>query len=55
MLLTKRWNEFTLPITPKDTSVASVLSSIEGKYDVVWALKDGQWLSYSPTEMVSLY
>ncbi len=43
------WNTVTLTVHPLDTSVASVLSSIDGKYDNVWANVNGEWLSYSPT------
>ena len=43
------WNTVTLTVHPFDTVVANVLSSIEGKYDNVWAEVNGEWLSYSPT------
>ena len=47
--LTEGWNTVALTIQPEDTAVASVLYSIEGKYNNVWAEVNGNWLSYSPT------
>ncbi len=38
-----------LGVIPFDTKITSVLSSIGGKYDNVWANVNGEWLSYSPT------
>ncbi|MGD0238630.1 MAG: hypothetical protein ABSC55_29335 [Syntrophorhabdales bacterium] len=30
--------------------IASVLSSISGKYDLVWSYGNGQWSYYDPTD-----
>ncbi len=43
------WNTVMLSVRPFNTEITSVLSSISGKYDNVWADVNGQWLSYSPT------
>ncbi|MGQ9610193.1 MAG: RHS repeat-associated core domain-containing protein [bacterium] len=40
------WNLISLPLNPANTSIASVLSSIEGKYTSVWAYGAGGWERY---------
>ncbi len=45
-LLTPGWNLFSLPIIPLDNSLSNVLSSCEGKYEVVWTTTSGNnWRS----------
>ncbi|MFH1928405.1 MAG: hypothetical protein ABIK79_09625 [Chloroflexota bacterium] len=45
------WNLISLPIVPDDRSVAHVLSSIAGYYDLVSSYSNclGVWLSYDPS------
>jgi len=49
--LAQGWNLISLPVVPSSTSVAEVLSSIEGYYDAVQSYAgqeaQGQWSSYS--------
>jgi hypothetical protein len=47
--LSSGWNTFQLTVHPTDTSTASVLSSISGRYENVWAKVNGEWKTYSPT------
>ncbi len=42
------WNLISLSQQPPDTAIASVLSSISGKYLSVWAYINGGWKVYDP-------
>jgi len=44
------WNLFSLPVTPANTAVASVFSSLSGKYISVWSYQGGSWKSYDPAK-----
>ncbi len=45
------WNLVSLPLRPADTAIASVLSGIQGAYEVVWAYPaDGAWKVYDPND-----
>ncbi len=46
--LTVGWNLISLPQQPADTAIESVLSSISGKYESVWAFQDNTWKVYDP-------
>jgi hypothetical protein len=49
--LTRGWNLLSVPLTPKDASPASVLASIEGRYDVVSTYDKGRgWSAYRPAQ-----
>ena len=39
------WNLFSLPVQPAGTSIDEVLSSIAGKYSIVWSTDNGVWQS----------
>ena len=50
------WNLVSFNVTPVDTNIAAVLSSISGKYDLVYAWdatgahsSSGNWMKYAPT------
>jgi len=50
------WNLISIPLMPADTSPATVLAGIAGKYTIVWGEFDpssGQWKSYSPDSLVN--
>ncbi|MCX6801864.1 MAG: DUF2341 domain-containing protein [Candidatus Diapherotrites archaeon] len=49
------WNMISIPLVMENTSIASVLSSIEGKYTAVQAhdAKTARWASYTPGEPVN--
>ncbi len=46
------WNLISIPFTPDDPSIASVLSQITGKYSIVWAYEASEaadvWKKYDP-------
>jgi len=46
--LNQGWNLISLYEQPVDTDIASVLSSISGKYSTVWAFIDNSWKVYDP-------
>ncbi|MGE0087341.1 MAG: hypothetical protein AB7S75_23285 [Desulfococcaceae bacterium] len=52
--LQKGWNLFSIPVTPADTSIASVLSPIAGKYVSVLGYQDGKWPVYKPPLFATL-
>ncbi len=42
------WNLFSVPVTPANTALESVLSPIAGKYVSVWSYKEGSWKFNKP-------
>jgi hypothetical protein len=48
--LSPGWNLISLPAQPADSSIASVLSSIAGSYQVVWAYNGQAWQVYDPND-----
>jgi hypothetical protein len=44
------WNLISLPYTPSNTAISSVLSGIAGQYTVVWGYPNQQWKFYDPTD-----
>jgi hypothetical protein len=42
------WQLISLTSQPADTNIATVLASISGKYDSVWAYVNGTWEAYFP-------
>jgi len=46
------WNLISLPLMPEDTSITSLLSSINGNYSIVWAYNASDtadhWKKYDP-------
>ena len=45
------WHLISIPLVPIDTNPAAALSSIEGKYNSVWAYDlDKGWTIYDPTD-----
>ncbi len=42
------WNLISIPVMPADTTVGSVLSSLQGKYSIVWYYEGDTWYSYDP-------
>jgi hypothetical protein len=48
--LVSGWNLVSLPAQPADTAIASVLSSIAGAYQVVWAYPNQSWKLYDPND-----
>jgi hypothetical protein len=44
------WNLISLPVQPSNTSIASVLSTIQGAYEVVWAYPGQSWKVYDPKD-----
>ena len=44
------WNLISLPLQPQPAAAASVLSSVEGGYDIVyaWNPSSRSWLFYAP-------
>ena len=48
--LASGWNLISLPAQPADSSIASVLSSIAGSYQVVWAYNGQAWQVYDPSD-----
>lgn len=46
--LSTGWNLISLYKQPSNTDIASVLSSIAGKYTIVWAYINGSWKAYVP-------
>ncbi len=49
--LSPGWNLVSLPAQPADTAIASVLSSIAGSYQVVWAYDGRTWQVYDPNDL----
>jgi len=48
--LVQDWNLISIPVLPSDTSVASVLSSIQGNYELVFAYDTSSgWKVYDPS------
>lgn len=47
-LSSKGWYLLSLTSEPEDNSISSVLESIDGKYDKVWAYVNGAWKLYDP-------
>ncbi|HII00387.1 TPA: hypothetical protein HA351_01620, partial [Methanosarcinaceae archaeon] len=47
------WNLISIPVTPEDPSISSVLSGISGNYSIVWAYDAGDasdpWKKYDPS------
>ena len=47
------WNLISLPLMPENTDIASVLSSINGNYSIIWEYDasdtSDQWKKYDPT------
>jgi hypothetical protein len=39
------WNMFSIPIQPNTTNLTQILSSMAGKYDIVWTTNAGVWQS----------
>jgi hypothetical protein len=48
--LSSGWNLISLPLQQLNTSIASVLSTIQGAYEVVWAYSNGAWKVYDPND-----
>jgi hypothetical protein len=48
ILLNKGWNLISLPLEPKSSSPADVLSSISGNYTAVYAFSNGTYQAYIP-------
>ncbi len=42
------WNLISLPLSPLDKAIETVLSSIAGKYISVWSFSSGAWKFYDP-------
>ena len=51
--LSEGWNLISIPVTPEDTSISSVLYGISGNYSIVWAYDAGDaadpWKKYDPS------
>jgi len=45
---TPGWNLFSLPLSPQNTAVTSVLTAISGKYISVWSYQNGYWRTFDP-------
>ena len=43
------WNLISLPLTPEDTDVLNVLSSVMGNWNSVWSYEGGNWKRYDLT------
>ena len=44
--LKEGWNLISIPFRPSDTAITTVLSSIEGKYDIVWSYNASDMLDH---------
>lgn len=42
------WNLFSLPLSPSDNSIGTVLAPISGKFISVWSYHNGVWRTYDP-------
>ncbi len=40
------WNLVSIPLSPENSNIQSVLNSINGKYDSVWSYQEGKWKYY---------
>jgi hypothetical protein len=49
--LSPGWNLVSLPVQPANTAIASVLSGINGAYEVVWAYPGQSWKVYDPNDV----
>jgi hypothetical protein len=47
-LLNSGWQIISLRLQPDDTSITSVLESIEGSYESVWSYENGIWSVFNP-------
>jgi len=50
MPLSVGWNLISLPLQPTNTTASTVLSSIAGSYEVVWAYPNQTWQVYDPND-----
>lgn len=41
-------NLFSIPVLPADTSIETVLKSLEGRYKTVWSYENNNWENYTP-------
>ncbi len=48
--LSSGWNLISLPVQQANTAIASVLLTIQGAYEVVWAYSNGAWKVYDPND-----
>ena len=48
--LSNGWNLISLPYTPSDTAIGTVLSGIAGYYTIVWGYPSQAWKFYDPTD-----
>ena len=48
--LVQGWNLVSLPVQPTNTAIGSVLSGINGFYEVVWAYPNQAWKVYDPND-----
>jgi hypothetical protein len=46
--LERGWNLISLPVQPPNTDIGTLLSSIAGRYDIVWGFENGDWKSFDP-------
>ncbi len=48
--LASGWNLISLPYTPSNTAISSVLAGIDGYFTIVWAYPNGAWKFYDPSD-----
>jgi hypothetical protein len=46
--LSSGWNLISLPVQPPDTTISTVLSGLNGSYDVAWGYPSQSWEFYDP-------
>lgn len=48
--LSQGWSLISLPLTPPNPAIGTVLNGISGNYSMVWAYASGQWTFYDPAD-----
>jgi len=48
--LSTGWNLISIPYTPSDTAIGTVLSGISGYYTIVWGYPSQAWKFYDPSD-----
>lgn len=43
------WNLFSLPVSPADGTIGTLLQPLNGSYQSVWSYRNNKWFKYDPT------